>query len=52
MFETETVGPCLVQKMKWAGEGGEAMAPWPPIPVATLFKISKRVNFQVCLSPS
>ena len=27
MFETETVGPCLVQKLKW--EGG-IIAPCPP----------------------
>ena len=26
MFETETVGPCLVRKLKWWGEGGGI---WP-----------------------
>ena len=32
--ETETVGPCLVQKLKWAGGkgGGGGMAPLPPAP--------------------
>ena len=28
MFETETVRPCLVQKLKWGGGGGA----WPPGP--------------------
>ena len=28
MFETETVGPCLVWKLKWGG-GGD-WPPWPP----------------------
>ena len=27
MFETETIGPCLVRKLKW--EGG--MNLWPPV---------------------
>ena len=31
MFETETVGPCLVQKLKWGrGGGGENMVPLTP----------------------
>ena len=30
MFETETVRPCLVQKLKWGGEGG-AWHPGPPV---------------------
>ena len=39
MFETETVGPYLVQILKW-GEGGWGMAPVdpPPPPVATPLK--------------
>ena len=27
MFETETDGPCLVQKLKWEGHG----TPGPPV---------------------
>ena len=29
MFDTETVGPYLVQKLKWGGGGG-GWSPWPP----------------------
>ena len=32
MFETETVGPFLVRKLKWGG-----MAPWPPQWIGPLF---------------
>ena len=43
MSETETVGPCLVQKLKWGG-GGRGMAPLLP-PVATpLLMLSLSVN--------
>ena len=28
MFETETVGPCLVRNLKW---GGGTRPPWPPL---------------------
>ena len=32
MFETETVGPCLVQKLKWrgGGVGWGGRGEWPP----------------------
>ena len=33
MFETETVRPCLVQKLKWGGGGGGGPGP-PGPPVA------------------
>ena len=30
MFETETVGLCLVQKLKWGGHGPRTQPPHPP----------------------
>ena len=30
MFDTETVGPYLVQKLKWGGGGGDG-PPGPPV---------------------
>ena len=36
MFETETVGPCLVQKLKWGGHGPPAPQMATPLKSLTL----------------
>ena len=49
MFETETVGPCLIRKLKW--EGREAWPPGSPDPpVATTLgycQLIKRLSIKV-----
>ena len=51
MSETETVGPCLVQKLKWEGGGGGGMAPLAP-PVATPLLTECILMYQIILVSS
>ena len=44
MLETETFGPCLVQKLRWKGRGGGHGPTFPP--GATLLQADKNKNIE------
>ena len=44
MFETETVGPCLVRKLKWGG-GCTPLLPSPPVATPLFYVNTARKKF-------
>ena len=44
MFETETVGPCLVRKLKWEGHGPLALVVATPLIYTNLQRPKENLN--------